>query len=225
MTDRAGDTDDKKYTEGELLSLRERVRPYLTEKRYLHTLSVEGEAAYMAARLLPEREGEVRAAALLHDIAKKLSYENQLNYIREFGIISLGETPVGEVAHAPAGAAMIRAHFPEFAEPDILSAVAFHSTGRREMTVFEAIIFLADYVEPTRTHESCKNTRAVFHARFDAAVCREDAVEALRECTVRAMRQTVEYVRKNNMELDGTTLTALSYLENGGELADTLTEK
>lgn len=208
------------YTEDVLSGLRARVRPYLSEKRYLHTLSVEGEAAYIAARTLTERVGEVRAAALLHDIAKKLSYENQLNYIREFGIISLGAAPVDEVAHAPAGAAMIKAHFPEFADADILSAVAFHSTGRPGMTVFEAIIFLADYIEPTRVHESCKSTRAAFHAQLDAAATREDAVEALRTGTVRAMRQTVEYVRKNNMELDETTLSALSYFENGGELLD-----
>ena len=93
-----------KYTDADIDKLRRDVAAYLTEKRYRHTLAVEGETAYMAALYMPERENELRAAALLHDIAKKLSYENQLNYIREFDIMIGEKDPVGDVAHAPAGA-------------------------------------------------------------------------------------------------------------------------
>ena len=96
-------------SEEELSELRERVRPYLSDERYAHTLSVEGECAYMAKILMPEHEHSLRAAALLHDIAKKQTYEKQLNYIRECDILEMekGKTRIiPAVAHAPAGAAM-----------------------------------------------------------------------------------------------------------------------
>lgn len=211
-----------KYTDADIDKLRRDVAAYLTEKRYRHTLAVEGEAAYMAALYMPERENELRAAALLHDIAKKLSYENQLNYIREFDIMIGEKDPVGDVAHAPAGAAMIKAHFPAFDDPDIISAVRYHSTGRAYMTVFEAIIFLADYIEPTRSHESCRALREKFHREADAAKTMDERLGALCRAVVDAMRSTVYYVRSSGMELDPETLTALSYFEAGGVLRDSV---
>lgn len=206
------------FTDREITELRERIRPYLKEKRYMHTLAVEGEAAFMAKLYMPERENELRAAALLHDIAKKLSYENQLNYIREFDIMTDESDPVGDVAHAPAGAAMIKAHFPEFATPDIISAVRYHSTGRPQMTVFEAIIFLSDYIEPTRRHESCINLHDFFHSSVAVAKTREERLLILLEATVRSMTETVRYVRESGQELDEMTVSALCYFESGGRL-------
>ena len=57
-------------TEKMLAELRERVKPYLTDKRYLHTLAVEEEAAALGSVYLPSDINRLRAAALLHDITK-----------------------------------------------------------------------------------------------------------------------------------------------------------
>lgn len=206
-------------TEQMLGALRERIKPYLKERRYAHTLSVEGEAAYMARHLLPEREGSLRAASLLHDIAKKLSYEKQLNYIREFGIMEADRTPVGDVAHAPAGAALVIRDFPEYAaDAEIVSAVKYHATGHAEMTVFEAIVFLADYIEPTRPYESCRALREFFHSGIETAKTDEEKLSVLRESVMTSLRETIAHVRSNNFELDPETVTALSYFESGGRL-------
>ena len=64
-----------KITEKMLAELRERVKPYLTDKRYLHTLAVEEEAAALGSVYLPSDISRLRAAALLHDITKKLTAE------------------------------------------------------------------------------------------------------------------------------------------------------
>ena len=61
----------KNYTEADITALRERVRPYLTAKRYEHTLAVEREAEFLGKLYLPEKIMALRAAALLHDITKK----------------------------------------------------------------------------------------------------------------------------------------------------------
>lgn len=205
---------------GEMLcELRERVIPYYKESRYLHALAVEDEAAYMAKELLPEREGGLRAAALLHDIAKKLSYKKQLNYIREFGIMEKDKRPVADVAHAAAGAAMIEELFPEYAEvPGLLPAVRWHATGHAGMTVFEAVIFLADYIEPTRQYESCRALREYFHRGIKSAATANSKVDVLRDSVMTSLRETIKHVRSRGGELDSETVTALSYFEGGGEL-------
>ena len=58
-----------------ITKLRAAVKPYLTDKRYAHTLAVEQEAAALAGIYLPEKEEKLRIAALLHDITKKESTE------------------------------------------------------------------------------------------------------------------------------------------------------
>ena len=48
----------------DLRALRERIKPYLKEKRYSHTLEVEEEAARIGAVYLPHKIGKLRISAL-----------------------------------------------------------------------------------------------------------------------------------------------------------------
>lgn len=206
-------------TTAELLSLREAVRPYLSDKRYAHTLAVEEEAAFIAAHVLPSREGSIRAAALLHDIAKELTSEKQLNYIRDFGIISgdIGDYPE-PVLHALAAPAVISERFSEYLDDDILSAVRYHTTGRAEMTVFEAIVFIADYIEPTRKHESCRRCREYFHSHIVNAKNADEATAVLTEAVYMSLRDTLQHIESTHKMLDPDTAKAAQYLQNGGVL-------
>ena len=204
-------------SETQLSELRERVRPYLSQERYAHTLSVEGECAYMASILMPEREGSLRAAALLHDIAKKLTYEKQLNYIRDCDILDMSKRKtriIPAVAHAPAGAAMVTAHFPEYADADIVSAVRYHTTGHDGMTVFEAIVFLADYIEPTRKYAECRAVHDYIHEHL----CSEKEC-ALRCALIRCIENTLEHIEG---EPDADTVETLRYLQSGRTMPRTL---
>ncbi len=207
-------------TEAELVRLRERVRPYYTEKRFAHALEVEREADYISGHVCPERQREARAASILHDIAKKLCYEKQLNYIRDFGIMNcnkLPAAPVEAVAHAAAGAAMTEALFPEYArDRELVSAIRYHSTGRAGMTVLEAVVFLADYIEPTRTHETCRTLRAFFHEEIERAVGTEAKLGVLRLAVMRSLSDTIAFVSGNGGELDPQTSEALLYFKSGG---------
>ena len=74
------------YGEEGLALLREAVREYMTEKRYLHTLGVERKAAELAARHAPEKTAKLRAAALLHDITKERSAEEQIALCARFSV-------------------------------------------------------------------------------------------------------------------------------------------
>ena len=76
------------FSESDILTLREKVKPYLTEKRYSHTLAVEKEAAYLGSIYLPEKIAELRVSALLHDVTKKCDFEKVLQKIRRCFIMT-----------------------------------------------------------------------------------------------------------------------------------------
>ncbi|HBJ19268.1 MAG TPA: hypothetical protein DDY70_06000 [Clostridiales bacterium] len=157
-------------SENELKELSESVGRRLSEKRYRHTLGVEKMAKTLGELFFPEDTVRaLRAAALLHDIAKELPEERQIALMKNAGF------PVGEedfssapLYHAFAAPAVIREDFPRFATPEILRAVFYHTTGDEVMSTFDKIIFLSDFIEEGRTYPSCVKAReSLFHALSD----------------------------------------------------------
>ena len=47
-------------------------------------------------------------------------------------------------------------------DDEIFSAIYYHTTGKAEMSVFEAIIYLADYIEDGRDFDDCVLLRDFF---------------------------------------------------------------
>jgi HD superfamily phosphohydrolase YqeK len=148
---------DKIITPDMLERLRGEVRARLTERRFRHTEGVAAEAAAIAGIYTPELATKITAAAWLHDITKEYSYEKQLKICHDFGIILKDdEKNLPAVLHAITAAALIPAEFPEYADPVIISAVRWHTTGRAGMTLPEKILCLADFIEPGREYAGCR---------------------------------------------------------------------
>ena len=152
-----------KFTEDQLDTLREKVSSLMSAKRFFHTAEVEKMAARIGKIYAPEKIDVLRAAALLHDITKEYSTENQLRICREFGIITSKQdilTP--KTFHAKTAAVLIPALYPEFADDEVVSAVRWHTTGREDMTLLEKIVYLADYIDESRKFEDCVKLRNIF---------------------------------------------------------------
>lgn len=163
--------------EESLTELRERIKPYLKPKRYLHSLEVEEEAARIGAVYLPDRIDKLRAAALLHDITKRESFEKQLQYCEEFGIIlKHEELSSPRTLHAITAASLAANAFSDVTDEEILSGIRWHTTGHGDMSVFESIIYLADYIEPSRTFDDCVSLRNYFWGSMPSADDRRQQV-------------------------------------------------
>lgn len=202
-----------KYSESALDELRLSVRSLMSEKRFSHTLAVEKEAMYIADFVLPEKKGMLRAASLTHDSAKELSSEKQLNYIKLFDIISdIRDDIHPNVMHAAAAPGAIRELFPIYAAPEILSAVRYHTTGRRGMTLFDTVIFVADYTEETRKYEACKRCRTFLHTGLEKSRSREEAVCVLKDAALMSIKDTVSHLREKGTAVDANTLDAERFL-------------
>lgn len=199
-------------TEKMLDLLRIKVKSCVNERTYSHILGVERAAAFLADIYLPESErNKARAAALLHDITKNETVEKQLQYCREFGII-LGVDPLSpKLYHSKTAAVLIERDFPEFADPEIVSAVRWHTTGRDNMTVFEAIIYLADYIEDTRTYDDCIKLRRYFYDGISHLSSAEDKFFHLYKTMVKSFNYTMTVLMEENALIDEDTLRCRNY--------------
>lgn len=133
----------------DLKKIRKSLEKELDSKRYEHTLGV----AYTAAALAMRYDGDVTkatAAGLLHDCAKCLSDEKKLSVCQKNHMkISKTEAKNPDLLHAKAGYCIARKKY-GVEDQDILNAVLYHTTGRPGMSLLEKIIYIADYIEPSR---------------------------------------------------------------------------
>ncbi len=196
-------------TEGDLDLLKEKIKPYLTERRYAHTLSVAKEAGVLGEIYLPEEKRRLVAAALLHDITKRADAKKQLQYCEKFGIIlKSDDLSSPSVLHAITGAGLAQRDFASYVDEEILSAIRWHTTGRDNMTVFEAIIYLADYIEESRTVEDCLAVRRAFYRGLEK---REDPTLLLARAMIESFDRTLSYLKKEGAAIHGDTVEGRDY--------------
>ena len=71
-----------------------------------------------------------------------------MNFRDRFGL-SVGKADIlsPKTFHARTAAEMIKADFSDFADPIVVDAVRWHTTGRVGMTLTEQLLYLADYID------------------------------------------------------------------------------
>lgn len=142
-----------------LSQLRPVALSYLKRSRVPHVLGTEQEAIRLAERYGADVE-KARRAALLHDCTKKLNMEEQLELCRRYNIpLDDLEQKALKLLHAKTGAAIARDVFG--VDEEIYSAIWWHTTGHAGMTPLEKIIYLADYIEPSRDFPGVDQLRKV----------------------------------------------------------------
>lgn len=208
-------------TEEAILKLRESVRDYLTEPRYIHTLAVEREAAKIGEIYLPEKLAELRCSALLHDITKKCDLEKQLQYCKEFDIIVDDYDILSpNTFHSMTAAAVAARDFPFLATPDVLAGVRWHTTGHDNMTDFEAIVYLADYIEDTRTATECVELRDYFYGGLKAG---KEKREHFVSTMIMSFDTTIRCLIDERAPIAPDTVTARSfYIKEARRLAESV---
>lgn len=193
-----------------LSPLRAEVASRESEKRFQHTLGVEQEAAALGAILLPEKVWDLRAAALLHDVTKCLGEKEQEDLARSLGVEltpELLESP--QVLHGLTAARLIPRDFPDYATREIVHAVEVHTTGAPDMSLFDKIIFVADYTEPGRKQSVCRQTRDRMWEQLQGET---DKRRVLDVTACRILGDTLQYLHENNRPAVSSTENAYRYL-------------
>lgn len=148
---------------------RETIKEKLSTKRYSHSVAVSEQAAALARRFGAD-EQKALAAGLLHDITKEYTPEQHLTVFEQYGIeLSDVERVAAKLWHAISGAALLHGVM-RIDDPEILSAVRYHTTGRAGMSLLEKIVYLADFTSADRDFDGVEELRGALSISLDSGL-------------------------------------------------------
>ena len=121
----------------------------LNQHRFMHSLAVAHTARQLAvAHHLDPVKAE--AAGLLHDCAKCLPLSAMQQLCRDHQLtVDPDILQSGALLHSVAGACQAQDVY-GITDPELLSAITNHTSGRPGMSKLDMVIWLADKIEPTR---------------------------------------------------------------------------
>ena len=171
------------------------VRAHLAQDhRYTHTLRVARLGAQLA-RHHGVDPLQARLAGLYHDLARLYTSERLIAECSARGMtIDAFERANPIVLHARLGAELAREQF-AVRDEAILSAIRNHTVAAETMTPLDAIVYLADALEPGRDYPE----RAAY----------ADLAEADLDAAMRAtLASTIGYLRERKLAIAPQTLAA-----------------
>ena len=159
---------DKNYRNLPEEELRRVAIGLLKESRVNHVLGCADTARQLAKKYGADEVAAYRAG-LLHDVTKAIDGEDQLLLVDKYGIlISDFERTHPKLLHAKTGAYVAKYVFGESEE--IQRAIFWHTTGKADMSLLEKILYLADYMEPTRDFPGVEALREITWIDLDRAL-------------------------------------------------------
>ncbi len=176
----------------------------LSSERYFHTLGVMQEAIELAKRYNADiKKAEI--AGLLHDNAKCMTKEDLRKFISEnLPDLDKNELKNYKTLHAPVGAYFAKEKF-KISDPEIISAIRWHTLGRVNMTLLEKIVFLADKIE--------KNTRDIEYRNQIIKILDENEGElGLNKALFRCFIETVKSLADRKLYICTTTIDVYNWL-------------
>ena len=179
-------------TESMLDELRSSLEGAMSPKRYRHTVEVEKMVTRLGELYAPEKIPMLRGAALLHDITKEYSKDRQLLLCAKYALtVSREDLFAPKTFHARTAAALIPEQYPDFADEELIRCVRYHTTGRRGMTLCEQLVYLADYIDLSRTFEDCVRLRNFFFDAHPEEMGEEERLAHLRRTMILSFDMTI----------------------------------
>lgn len=160
------------------------IRPLMSQKRYIHSLSVADTAREFALSNNVD-SNKAYIAGLLHDIAKEMPMDQMKALMSRYYPEHL-EASV-PVWHQWLSAFLAKEKY-SVEDADILQAITNHTTASIEMSLLDMCVYCADKYEPTRDFDASK----------ERALCNQNIVEGFRY----ALKDFYEFSKKKNRKID-----------------------
>lgn len=139
-------------------------------KRLKHVYGVRDTALELGKKYNLDLE-VLEIAALLHDVTKYYSkIENMRiidNYFPETEFIYNEYND--NLLHAFSAYVLAKKKY-GIKNGEILNSILNHTVGRPNMSMYEKVIFISDYIEPNRTYKSCVKVRNIVKKSLDLAI-------------------------------------------------------
>ncbi len=172
----------------------------LSAKRYQHTLNVRKLALKLAKQYGADEE-KVEIAALLHDICKERPKSELLQMLRDNDIMTQNAADKPQsVWHAAAGM-VYAANELGIEDPEILDAIACHTSARPGMTLVDKVLYMADMCSEDRSYPEVEELRKLLKKDLDKAL-------------IRALQYSLQWLKEEHKQIDEDSKLALRELEN-----------
>ncbi len=175
------------------------LKKYLSNDRYLHCKRVMDKAS-LYAKIYKVDVDVVKLTALAHDLAREFTADENFNYIKKYALnYKLLEKINYPLLHGFIAADIVRRKF-QFTD-EMCSAIKYHTTGKKNMTMLEKIVFLADKLEDGRDYPDVDKIRDVANTDIDKAM-------------YLSLENSINYCRKKNVSVHPLSLEAFDYYKN-----------
>lgn len=178
--------------------LEEYLKKNLKPSRFDHSLGVMRSSEELASRF-NANTNKAKIAGLIHDCGKNLSDAAILSLLKEHKH-KITEVVYAnpQLMHGLAGAIIAKDIF-KVKDKEILDAVTYHTIGRKSMTKMDKIIYIADYIEPSRNFPGVEELRRVASINLDEAL-------------LLAFDKTINYVIEKGEIIHSNTIDARNEL-------------
>ena len=194
LTEKANEYIKEKsfYTAASYEKIKSLLKERLDEHRFVHSLGVADSAKELAARFGADEE-KAYLAGLLHDITKNEANERQLQLFESDDIIlNQVEKNNPKLWHAMTAPIYIKNEL-GIDNEEILSAVRYHTTGKKGMTLLEKIVYIADYISAERDYP-------------DVDVMRALSKESLEKAALYSLKYTLKKLSKSELVIHPDSL-------------------
>lgn len=144
------------------------VEKTLSEKRFYHSRCVT-QRAIEYAKIYGANVEKAKIAGILHDIAKEIPKEERVKTAEKYGVIldEIEKKSTGLI-HSKLASKLAEMKFG--CDKEICDAIAYHTTGRENMTLLDKIIYLADFTGQDRNYEDTNYMYDLAKKDLDKAV-------------------------------------------------------
>ena len=133
----------------------------------LHHSYCVAEQAKKLAKLYGADDHKAEVAGLWHDITKALSPDEQLKIINKADIkLDNIQRASVKLLHSISGSVYIVKHL-GIKDPEIISAVRYHTTAKANLSLLEKIVYLADFTSADRKFSDVAYMREVVERSLD----------------------------------------------------------
>ena len=182
----------------QIITLRKQLKSKLEPMRFEHSVSVSFTCTALAMRYGYDIQ-KAEFAGLMHDCAKRFTDSELIRKCQKHGVaLTEAEIKAPAVIHAKYGAYLAENKY-GIQDPEIISAIACHTTGKPDMSTLDKILYIADYIEPRR--DKADNLPQMRYLAF------QDLDETMYEI----LKGTLEYLDKKGNTIDPMTRQAYEY--------------
>lgn len=143
--------DIYKYIEKESLYYIPKIKSYLSENRYIHSVSVANLSYDIALSNNIKNPMLYYFSGLLHDIGKELDRKKELQIMKKY---FPEYTKFDRVFYHQFTSAYLCTNEFNINNNEIISGIKFHTTGNKQLSNIGKCIYAADKIEPTRGYDS-----------------------------------------------------------------------